>query len=177
MEQKGFTLIELILYVAILAIVVIAILTFAWTFINDQQKQQRLTEVDDSGAMILDQIIYQVKNANSVDGETVFDSNPGKLVINFPSQPQITFDTYEKNVTLGDVVTTIKILRMTEDASPAVHLTSEAVTVTNFVINDLSNSIATTLQIQLSLEAVNPAGAQAYEAQNSWTTSVTLWQK
>lgn len=177
MNQKGFTLIEFIIYIGIVTLVLIASLTFAWTLINDQIKQERLIEVNDNGSFVLEKISYYTKRAASLDAQTIYDINPGKLVLNYSSNPQVIIDTYQKEVTLGEISTTIIKLRIKIGAEPAIDIISDKINVTNFIITDLSNASAVTLKIDLSLEAVNPSKSKTYEAQNSWTTSFTLRKK
>ncbi|NQT50352.1 prepilin-type N-terminal cleavage/methylation domain-containing protein [Candidatus Kuenenbacteria bacterium] len=172
--RKGFTLIEIIIYLGIVTVLLTACLSFAWVIINDQIKQEQLTEVNDAGTFVLDKITYHSKRANAINAQTLYDLNPGKLILNYVSGPQITIDTYEKQITLGDTQTTITKLRLQHGSDPAVDITGDKINVTNFTISDLSNANAYTIQIEFAIETVNPTNSKTYEAQNSWTTSVTL---
>ena len=173
-KGRGFTLVEFLIYIGMVTFVLISSITFAWILINDQTKSESLAEVNDNGSFILNKISYYTKRVDTIDNQTIYDTNPGKLVLNYASNPQIIFDTYQKQVTLGDIAVNITKLRMKEGVNPAVDITSDRVDVTNFIITDFSKTGATTIKVDLTLETVNPSKSKAYEAQNSWTTSITI---
>lgn len=173
-NKSGFTLIEYIMYIGITSVVLLAAFSFVWTIINNQVKMQVLIEVDNNGTFVLEKLSYYTKRADTIDATTVYDSNPGKLVINYATDPQITFDTYEKEITLGDSSVMITKLRMKIGADPAEDITSDGVDVTNFVLTDFSVGQIKTINFDLTIESVNPSGSQKYAAENSWTTTVTV---
>ncbi len=172
--QKGFTLIEIIIYLAIITTILIASLNFAWTIINDQTKQENLSEVNNAGRFILDKITYNTKRSNAIEAGSIYDANPGKLILSYIANPQMIIDTYDKQITLGGTDLTITKLRLTRGANLAVDLTGDKINVSNFVITDSSNASAVTINIELTLSAINPSETKSYEAQNSWTTSITV---
>lgn len=174
MNKKGFTLVELIVYIGIVSIVVVPLTTITWMLIGDQVKQERITEVNDIGTFALQRISQETKEASSINVGTVFDTNPGTLTLEFSDKDNITFDTYEKAIVVGSQNVVIRTLRITEGSNPSVDLTSDLLSVSQFYITDRSTSSATSIQIELGVEAVNPTNTKAYEAQNSWATSITL---
>lgn len=173
-KQQGITLIEYTIYIGIVAFVLLSVISFAWVIINDQTKQQALVEVNDMGGFVSSEIGYAVRRAESIDAQTVYDVNPGRLVINYQAEPQIIFDTYQKEITLGDQTLFITKLRMQEGANPAVDITSDLVDVTEFIITDLSKTNIITLQMILEIERVNPSNDKIYEAARSWTPSFSV---
>lgn len=172
--RQGFTLIEYVIYIGIVAIVLTSALSFAWMMINDQIKLEKVINLNTGGSLVLQNVAHYVQRADSIDPLTLYGNPKGRLVLNYSTNPQVTFDIYQKQVTLGDSVETINKLRMTEGASPAVDLTSDNVTVNRFIVSDASKTGSTTLDIILDLGDVNPSRAYAYEADNIWTISVTL---
>jgi hypothetical protein len=178
-EKKlaGFTLLEFIIYIGLVTFVLAASVVFAHTLIDDQAKQELLIEVNEDGGFVLDKLSYYIQRADSVDAQTVYNTSPGKLVLNFFDGSKVIFDTFQKQITLGDSTVNVTKLRMQRGTDPAVELVSDKITVTNFAITNLSSAGATVLKINLSLAAVNPSNSQTYAAQNSWTTSATLRKK
>ncbi len=173
-KQQGITLIEYTIYIGIVAFVLLSSVTFAWVIIDDQTKQQSLVEVNDMGSFVSGKIGYAVRRAESIDELTTYDVNPGRLMINYQAEPQITFDTYQKEITLGDETFFITKLRRQEGANPAVDITSDLVNVTEFIITDLSTASIVTLQLTLGIERVNPSNDKTYEAVMSWTPSFSV---
>lgn len=172
--KKGFTLIEIIVYMALVAIITTAALTFTWTTLKDQAKQNTLSEVYYNYNFASSKIIYFAERANTFDVTSVYGSNPGKLVINYTSNPQVTFDTYEKSITLGDQNVTITKLRMQESGSDPIDLTSDIIDVENFQITSLSLPSSETFEINLELDHVNPSGVAQYRGNYENQFSITL---
>lgn len=174
MKHRGFILLEFLLYIGIATLVLITSVNFAWTLINDQIKQEQLSKVIDNGSFVLDKTSYYSKRADSLDGQTIYGVHPGKLILNYMSNPQTTIDTYQKEIIVGEAPVIITKLRLREGANPAIDITSDEVDVKNFVVTNMSTVSATVFRINLNLEAINPGASKVYEAQNSWTTSFTL---
>jgi len=175
-QSAGLSLIEYVIYIGIVALVLVASITFAWVIINDQTKQTAIYEVNEDGNLVLDKVSNYLQRADNIDSTTIYSTNPGTLVLNFDTNPQITFDTYQKIVTLGDETVTTTKLRMQEGVAAAVDITSDKVDVTNFVIEDITNTPlggTTTVQIYLTLSSVNPSSSKAYDSENSWTITST----
>ncbi len=176
-NKKGFTLIELLIYIGISLIVITSLLSTAWIVIQDQIKQERFEEVYSTGTFILDKISYLEKRANTLAGSTVYDTNPGKITLTFTSNPSITIDTYQKDITIAGSTITITKLRWTEGSNPSIDLTSDRVNVSQFILKDLSSGSAKTTKIDMTLESVNPTGSTVYGAQYTWSSTITKRSK
>src|SRR3989338_1170713 len=176
-NKKGFTLVELLIYIGISLTVLTALLSFAWIVIKKQIKQERFEEIYSTGNFIIDKISYYEKRAASIGAATSYSTNPGALAFTFSSNPSLTIDTYEKNIFVAEIPVTITKLRMTEGANPAVDLTSDQVTVSQFVLTDLSSGAAQTTKVALTLETVNPTESPIYGANYSWDTTITKRSK
>ena len=74
--KKGFTFIELIIYVAILTIFASAIILLGWNVVYGRLKAQAQREVSQNLRLVSDRILYEVKNGSAV---TVV--NPTKISI------------------------------------------------------------------------------------------------
>jgi type II secretory pathway pseudopilin PulG len=173
MKKHGFTLLEYLIYIGIVAMVLVAMLDFAWVLMNDQAKQEITADLNDLGVHSLDQMTYYGHRASSISPTTVYNTNPGTLIFSFSSGPDVIFDTYQDNIMVGDIPVTITKLRMEEAGGSQVDLTSDRVDVTDFVITDLSGVNSTTINIDLTFESVNPEESKVYESENSWSTTIT----
>lgn len=174
--KKGFTLIELVLYIALVGMILTTALTFTWTIIQDQNKQASLSEAYYNFSFAAEKISYYLERASSLEGTTIYNSHPGKLVINYPNIDQVTVDSYEKIITQGDNDITIRKLRFTQGATIE-DLTSDQINVTDFTLNNISLPKADTIQVNLSLEHINPSNSKQYEGKFSQSFSVTLKQQ
>ncbi|MFH1142361.1 MAG: hypothetical protein ABIH67_02790 [Candidatus Uhrbacteria bacterium] len=172
-KQRGFTLLEYVIYIGIVTMVLISMIDFAWLLLNDQAKQEITADINDLGTHSLDQITYYTHRASSISSATVLNINPGKLVLSFSTGPDVIFETYPETIMIGNTPVMITKLRMEEVGVNQVDLTSERVNVTNFVITDLSGTEATTINIDITFESVNPEENKVYESENSWSTTIT----
>jgi type II secretory pathway pseudopilin PulG len=96
-NQFGFTLIELILYVSIVSIILMALIPFAWNIIGGSAKSGAQQEVFSQGRNVSERIKYEIRNANSITSVaatsidlntatntvTVIDLSGGKMRIRY----------------------------------------------------------------------------------------------
>jgi len=172
--RQGFSLIEYVIYIGIVAIVLTSSLSFAWMMINDQVKLDAEIDVNTTGALVIEKLGYYIERVDNIDSLTLYGVDSGRIVLNYATNPQITIDTYQKQITMGNATLTITKLRFKEGASAAVDLTSDDVDVEDFILTDLSKANSTTVGIELRLEAVNPSKSRAHDSTETWTNSVTL---
>lgn len=66
-KKQGFTLIELILYIAIITIVMSALIPFAWSIIEGGVKSGIEQEVSSQARYVSERIKYEIRNANSIN--------------------------------------------------------------------------------------------------------------
>lgn len=67
MSAKGFTLIELILYVAIITIVMSALIPFAWSVIEGSAKSSVEQELSSQARYVSERIKYEIRNAKDIN--------------------------------------------------------------------------------------------------------------
>jgi len=174
---KGFTLAELIVYVAIGAVVLVSAVSVAWNILIDQGISQNKREVYMNARTVIHQLQQQIKKADDITtGSCTFDSHPGILTLDFPGgSTDVIFDTYTKDVTVGQQTTTIRKLRIKEGAGDYIDLTSDKVNVTDFVLTNFTRgSEAKNININLTLESTNPDNDPNYAASISLETAVTI---
>lgn len=171
---KGFTLIELTIYIALVAIVLSVVVSIAFTFVNDQTKLSRSAEIQSTGDYILQKMRYEVQRAADINGQTIFDSPSGKLVLDTTAASTITFDIYSHQVDFGGTLVDVNTLRIQRGASSAIDLTGPRVNVVGFYVTDQSTATTETVDVELTLEAVNPSSAQAYESSKIWDTTFSI---
>ena len=64
--ERGFTFIELILYVSIVTIILSAIVPFAWSAVETGVKSAVQQEVNANARYVSERIKYEIRNANSI---------------------------------------------------------------------------------------------------------------
>jgi type II secretory pathway pseudopilin PulG len=162
-RSSGFTLVEVVIYVAIFSIFFTVIIGFFWNMKSAQLRATVYREVKENAAQVLQAFSYSVRNARDVDqGASVFGSDPGSVSLEY-SGGNTVLDAYSKEVTIGGLLTTIRKARLTRGGA-SFDLTSDAVTVDQLRFLDLSQPGAPdTVAVDLTLSAVNPGNDPDYD--------------
>lgn len=82
-SKKGFSLIEMIMYISIMSFVFVIIVNFLVVYGIGYNSFKASSRINASAITSLERITREIKSASSVDtGLSVLGSNPGKLVLN-----------------------------------------------------------------------------------------------
>lgn len=132
-KQKGFTLVELLIYIAITGVVTVSLVQFGLAISTARVKTYVAQEVQANARMALDLMSRKIRMAREVNtGASVWGSDPGVLslgMVDGTSDPTV----FELDGDNGR-------LQMTEGSGPTVYVTGEEVRVTNLVFRDLTSS-------------------------------------
>lgn len=102
MDNKGFTLLETIIYIALATIVIGIIFSYGWNLSLSRTKTGIVRETTGSARLISERLKREIRMANEIDGEnSVFNDIPGKIV----------FSTAEGDVTIESENDKISIKR------------------------------------------------------------------
>lgn len=159
--MKGFTLIETIIYIAILAMTVTAFVTFGLSVAKAGSKNQVVAEVTGNGLSAMEIISQKIKSADSVVSPTKGNSG-SSIILDMPN----TADNITIDVSGGR-------LRYSSGLSPAMYLTSAAVTVsnlnvTNFARGNRPDNLTYSFTVEYAL-----SGSLEFTYTKDFTTSVS----
>ena len=156
-SQDGFSLIEVIIYVALVSIITVSLILFGVQLLEARSAASFDREVISNGRFTINRLTEEIRHATSLDtGTGSFGSHPSAFKLNNNGTGSVVFDTTTKIVNLGGSGYTVRYLRMDENGTGPVQITSDFVNVTNFTVNDLTRgSESANLQIFLSLESLN----------------------
>jgi len=115
LKPKGFTLLEFILYFALLAIVMTAITAFTLSIVSSQGKGRVIGEVESSERLAMLRILRSTRTADSLT--SISGGDAGVLTLNMGTANPTIFDLVNGTV------------RITENGGPAVPLTTPNVKV------------------------------------------------
>lgn len=144
----GFTLIETLVYIALLVIVFLTVLYFFLWAANSNTKVKAIHEVLDNSRRTIEMMNSEIKGAKNIYLSTsVFDSHPG----------QITLQTTKhlpagENTTYIDFYLCDDYLCFKKESQIPVVLTSDKVKVTNLVFSQIT-STPPAIQIDLKIES------------------------
>jgi len=163
---RGFTILELVVYVAVVGAVLTVAVSFLAEFSVTQQKTLVGAEVSHNARFAIARLSADVRDADGVNtGASVFDTNPGTLSISMPT-PALDPTVY--SVSGGR-------LFVQQGTGPAVALTSSKTQVTEFTLDDVSVSGKTrAVRVHLTLKNINVGNLVEQEAVANIETTVRI---
>ena len=165
--KNGFTLIELILYVALISVFVTGAVYFAWDIIYGRVKSSVQQEVSQNLRLASKRLIQEIRNA---EGVSSIGASTISLVMENSARNPTAFDVSNGRLRIGYGAS-----GSCPTTSPCT-LTSDQVTVTDLTFTDLSSGGGETINVSftITLESNNPSGRQEWERSDTFSTSVEL---
>lgn len=166
----GFTLIEIILYIAIIAVFLVSVSYFALEILSGKAKVQASQEVQQNVRFVLEVMTQKIRGSeNGIDVEdSNFGSHPGRLHLEMGtgSSDDIIFYLDSSRLVMQEG---------TDGEATSNYLTSDEVSVDNLVFTNLSETgTPGNIKIDLTVSFVNPSGAKQFEASTNIETSISL---
>lgn len=159
--RKGFTFIEVIIYIAIVVIMLSALIPFAWNVIGLGVKSNTQQEVYTQTRFVSERLKYEIRNSNGIDNPSDFDVD---LVSD--TSKKVSLSQVDSHESVVFSVLDGKVL-MKRGSSDAVALQSNDTKVTQLVFTNYSSDDGTTKNISftMTIEANYPyaGGRQEYQ--------------
>lgn len=163
-RQAGYTLIELLLYVAIVGMLLASITLFFGIVADARVKNQTVSEVNDQAVSAMDYMTQTIRNASSITSPSVGTSG-ASLTLVVPTG-SLSPTVFNLNGTT---------LQVKEGAASAVALTSSDVHITSLVFKNLTKTSTNGIvQISFTMIRANPNGRNEYDFQKTFTTSAEV---
>jgi len=164
--KKGFTLVEILVYIGIFFLVVTIIISFVFWLVRSNAKLKVMRETLDNANRAMDIIIYETKMAKSIYTPTT-------------SSDQLSLETTsylpeEEETTYIDFYLCDSALCFKKESQDPVALTSDSVEITNLVFTRIVSGEADCIQIDLSVNYKNPGNRPEYRALVDLTSTVSL---
>ncbi len=162
-KNKGFGLIELILYIAIISIFISAAVLFAWDIIYGRVKSQVQLEVNQNTRIIAQRITNEIRNAtaiNSVAGSSI------SLVSADPAKDPTNITLTNGQITIGQGSG-----GNCPTSNPCA-LTSSEVTATDLTFTNLSQGNSQNIKFSFTIES--NADRPEWQKTQTYTSSVEL---
>jgi len=166
-NQKSFTLIEILVYIAVLAIITVAISSFFLWFIHSNTKARAIRETLDNTRRAVEIMTYEIKEAKSIYTPTT-------------TSTQLSLETTkylpeEEKTTYIDFYLCGTRLCLKKESQTPVALTSDRVVVNNLEFLEITTtSTAPSIQINLKIDYKNPTGRPEYQASVNLTSTAAL---
>ncbi len=159
MQEQGFTLIELILYIALVAVFITGAVFFAWDVVYGREKAYQQQVVEQSGRAAIARIAYEIRRAKSItsiaDEQLVLANGNGS-------------DT--------TVALSSGVIQITTGGAGPYDLTSNQVQITDLSFTDLTSTDNNTKDVNVRLTACQSSSVLSSQslAQSTMNQSVEL---
>ncbi|MDP2685392.1 MAG: type II secretion system protein [bacterium] len=163
--QKGFTLIEALVYIALVSGILIAATSFAWNIVNSRTSAFTAQEVEQNGRFVMQKIGKIFKEANQINIPAIGLS--GNIV-------EVELDDGGTEiVTISQNGTNIEYQY---NSDPVVELNSNLVEISDLQFSNLSTVSGSTRNIGVSftLSHINPANRQEWSYSENYSTTIEL---
>jgi Tfp pilus assembly protein PilW len=163
-RRGGFTLIEIVLYLALFAVVVGSISGLLYTILQSRVKNQVIAEVEQQGMQTIALITQTARNATTLTSPTIGTTTATlSLAVPTASLSPTVFSLASASIVI------------TEGAGGAITLTNSRVVVSALSFQNLSRAgTKGTVRIQFTLAHVNPASKNEYDYTKTFIASATL---
>lgn len=164
MRQKGFTLIEILLYISLISIILLVFSQFLSLLFQSRIKNQAILEVESQGAQIVTQISQIIRSADNVNLPSVGTT---------ASSASVDVYTSAKDPALFDL--TSGTIRIKEGAGSYFSLNNSKVTATGLTFKNLSRTATPgIITFQFTLAFVNSSGRNEYDYSKTYYGSASL---
>jgi len=167
-NQRGTTLIELLIYIGIVGILLTTVSVFLLNLLSIRVKTVAMSQVVGNAHLIQDRLSDAMRHAETINvGASTFGSDPGVLSLNMvdvaddPEVFSLTADNGQFQVNKG--------------VAGNVLLSSDGVEVTNLVFEQLTSaSDVGVVQVRFTLKTVNPSLNDLFHYEESFQTTLRI---
>jgi Tfp pilus assembly protein PilE len=161
-RYSGFTLVETLLYVAIVSSFLVMAVYFAWDIVLNQVKSNSIAEVNDNANIITQKISYYIQNAKNITTPANKGDVSQTLVLVMPDNSTATFDLSSGQLRLNL-------------GSGAINLSSNSVTISNLSFTNLTTTgTRGNIKVKMDITNKNPSDKSEYNTSFKIDTSFSL---
>lgn len=175
MKKFGFTLIETVIYIAIIAIILPALALFIVNIVSRQEQLAQRIQISQTTALLFDEFRYELQEARyvSITGST-FGVNPSSLRFTDRNGIVITIAVVNSTYTADGVSHTVKRLQLTQGAATS-WMTGNEVTVDTFSVNYVRNGAGDLSAINIDLIVKPLVTTTTAQSAQTLTLSTSIW--
>ncbi len=143
--MKGYTLVEAIIYIAILAILSIVFISLLFTMTQSYTKFRLERDLASSASLGLERLARETRQAKSIDLASTLGSHPGRLFLN-------TTDSAGAATTI-DFYLLDSTLMVKPGSAMAASTTAARVKVDNLVFRQINTAESSAVKIEMTLSS------------------------
>lgn len=157
----GFTLVEMVIYVAFVAILSVLAITATLTVMKAFSSLRLTRDINQSATVALERMSREIRNAYDVDtAQSTLGTSPGRLMLN-------TKDSLGANTTVEFYVDGSNQLGVKEGGIDKGTLMAKNVTLTNMVFNQIATGNSKAIKINMTIRDAYGILAQATKFYNT----------
>ncbi|MHB0978357.1 MAG: prepilin-type N-terminal cleavage/methylation domain-containing protein [Minisyncoccota bacterium] len=160
-NKKGFSIMEMLIYLAILALMLWVIANILNSMIQTERVASSSKVVENAAIFGLERIVREVRDASAVESSSVLDLNPGVLVLS-GTDTNGGAKTIEFFINLG-------ALHIKENGIDKGALTESKATVTDLVFSVLSNPNSKSVKTVMTVES---GTSTTYKKETFYSTTI-----
>ncbi|NQV00819.1 MAG: prepilin-type N-terminal cleavage/methylation domain-containing protein [Parcubacteria group bacterium] len=162
--NKGFTLIELIIYISLVSIMLLGIASFSRTILQTRAKNQVIAEVEQQGIQIAQILSQKIRNAENIIAPTL-GNNANSLTLDVVAVAQ------DPTVFSLDAET----IKIEESGANQINLTNSKVIASGLVFQNLSRTDTPGIvKFSFTLDYDNQSGRPKYNYSKTFYGSISL---
>jgi len=162
-KNRGFTLVEIVLYMLIVSVVLFAIMSFSMQIFSANSRSVNMQEIGTNMDFISNKISSVIQNANVINtGACIFDTDIGKISLTVPTVNETPTDIYLENQAIylkegngtatkisSDFIkcTQLKFIRVTQSKTPDMVILD----MTCSPVNDETDTVIEELKVHTSI--------------------------
>jgi type II secretory pathway pseudopilin PulG len=164
-NQKGFTLVEMVLYVSLCSMILLALSTFLSFLLGSRVRSQSISEVNQQGFQVMHMMTQTIRNGRSITTPALGGASS-------------TLSVITANALLNPTVFTSAsgTMKIKEGSNNYISLTNKRVTVSNLLFENVSSSSSTEkiIRISFTVDYLNLSGRDEYSYTKTFKGSATL---
>lgn len=163
-DEQGFTLIEILLYIAVAVTILSAAISFFILILQSREKNQTILEVEQQGQQIMEIITQSIRNSEGINSPAA-GTNAASVSLDVV--------TGADDPTIYDLSGTT--LQVTEGVAAAIALSNTNVEVSGLDFENLSRpGTPGTIKVQFTLSHVNPGAKNEFDYSQTFNGSASL---
>lgn len=167
MNNKGFTLMEILVYVAVLAIIISAISSFLLWAIDSNTKTRVMRETLDNARRAMEIMIYEIKEAKSIYTPTTTSTQLSLETTHYVPEG-------EKKTYIDFYLCQSRLCLKKESQDP-IALTSDKVEIKNLSFTQVATtSTNPSIEINLAIKYKSPSNQPEYQAAVNLSSTASL---
>lgn len=164
MKNRGFTLVELLLYAAMLSIIIFSVGIFLSLLLQSRTKNQVIAEVEQQGVLAMQRMTQVVRNSTLINSPATGASG-STLSVTMPQAPS----SPTVFALSGGVIT------MAQGMGATVGLTNNLVSVSGLTFSNLSRAgTVGTVRLQFTITYINNSGRNEYDYSKTFDSDASL---